>query len=118
LSNISSPSFLFIYLSQGNPERINAQIADQLRFTVEQDFKNHSIRRANLMQSRYENEIDELIIKQKHQLSISDCEQTKFRLEILEERLKQFQQFSKEMYLQVKDKLNQDIRLKEPFIVR
>ena len=81
---------LFIYVSQGNPERINPEIAEQLRFTVEFDFKNHSIRQANLMQTRYENEIEELIAKQKHQLSISECEQAKFRLQILEERLKQF----------------------------
>jgi hypothetical protein len=55
------------------------------------------------MQSRYENEIQELITKQqlyqKYQLSLSKedefeyqrlCQQTQFRLQILEERLKRF----------------------------
>jgi hypothetical protein len=88
---------LSIYVSQGNPERINREIAEQLRFTVEFDFKNHSIRQANLMQTRYENEIKELITKQ----SISECEQAKFRLQILDERLKQFVSFNQNLLFPV-----------------
>ena len=70
---------------------------------TQRDFKDRSIRKANLIQARYEHEIQELISKQqwyqKHQINISKedefeyqqlCQQTLFRLHVLEERLKRF----------------------------
>ena len=91
----------------GNPERINAQTAQQLRVSAQRDFKDRSIRKANLMQARYENEIQELISKQqwyqKNQIGMSKedeleyqrlCQEAQFRLHILEERLKRFEEFS------------------------
>ena len=88
-------------LFEGNPDRINAQIAQQLRVAAQRDFKDRSIRKANLMQARYETEIQELIAKQqwyqKHQIGLSKedeleyqrlCQEAQFRLHILEERLK------------------------------
>ena len=85
----------------GNPERINVQIAQQLRIAAQRDFKDRSIRKANLMQARYESEIQELISKQqwyqKHQIGMTKedeleyqrlCQEAQFRLHILEERLK------------------------------
>ena len=87
----------------GNPERISAQIAQQLRVAAQRDFKDRSIRKANLMQARYENEIQELISKQqwyqKNQIGMSKedeleyqrlCQEAQFRLHILEERLKRY----------------------------
>jgi hypothetical protein len=99
------------------------------------------------MQARYETEIQELISKQqwyqKHQIGMSKedeleyqrlCQEAQFRLHILEERLKRFVQYSKkefvytfscrhkelatEKYMQLETKLNEDARLKEPYIVR
>lgn len=133
----------------GNPERINAQIAQQLRVAAQRDFKDRSIRKANLMQARYESEIQELISKQQwyqiHQIGMTKedeleyqrlCQEIQFRLHILEERLKRFVEQTKffsyrkiflsfrhkelatEKYMQLETKLNEDPRLKEPFIVR
>ncbi len=88
---------------QGNPGQINAQIAQQLRVTAQRDHKDRAILKANLMQARYEKEIQELISKQqwyqKHQIGMSKeeeleyqrvCQESQFRLHILEERLKRF----------------------------
>ncbi len=68
---------------------------------TQRDFKDRSIRKANLMQARYETEIQELISKQqwyqKNQIGMSKedeleyqrlCQEAQFRLHILEERLK------------------------------
>lgn len=91
------------FFLQGNPERINAQLAQQLRVAAQRDFKDRSIRKANLMQARYENEVQQLTSKQqwfqKHQIGMSKedeieyqrlCEEAQFRLRILEDRLKRF----------------------------
>ena len=87
----------------GNPERISAQLAQQLRLAAQRDFKDRSIRKANLMQARYESEVEELKSKQqwyqKHQIGMSKedeseyqrlCHEAQFRLHILEDRLKRF----------------------------
>ena len=100
-SNLQYPSHSIDVRSVGNPDRINAQIAQQLRVATQRDFKDRSIRKANLMQARYETEIQELIAKQqwyqKHQIGLSKedeleyqrlCQEAQFRLHILEERLK------------------------------
>ncbi len=89
--------------SKGNPGQINAQIAQQLRVTAQRDIKDRATRKANLMQARYESEIQELISKQqwyqKHQNVMTKedeleyqrlCQESQFRLHILEERLKRF----------------------------
>lgn len=131
----------------GNPERINNQTAQQLRVAAQRDFKDRSIRKANLMQARYESEIQELISKQqwyqKHQIGMSKedeleyqrlCQEAQFRLHILEERLKRsvrlfgfhrrtifffrHKELATEKYMQLENKLNEDPRLKEPYIVR
>ena len=99
------------------------------------------------MQARYENEIQELISKQqwyqKHQIGMSKedeleyqrlCQEAQFRLHILEERLKRFvnsfsqvnlnhffsrhKELATEKYMQLETKLNEDPRLKDPYIVR
>ncbi|CAF2532014.1 unnamed protein product [Rotaria sp. Silwood2] len=115
----------------GNPERINAQLAQQLRLAAQRDFKDRSIRKANLMQARYESEIQELVSKQqwyqKHQIGMSKedeleyqrlCQEAEFRLRTLEERLKRHKELATEKYMQLENKLNEDPRLKEPYIVR
>jgi len=99
------------------------------------------------MQARYENEIQELISKQqwyqKHQIGMSKedeleyqrlCQEAQFRLHILEERLKRLieihiqmnkiffffrhKEMATEKYMQLENKLNEDPRLKEPYIIR
>ncbi|CAF3475818.1 unnamed protein product [Rotaria socialis] len=114
----------------GNPERINAHQAQQLRVAAQRDFKDRSIRKANLMQARFESEIQELISKQqwyqKHQIGMSKedeleyqrlCQEAQFRLHILEERLKRHKELATEKYMQLENKLNDDLRLKEPYII-
>ena len=77
-----------------------------MRIAAQRDFKDRQIRKANLMQARYESEIQELISKQqwyqKHQIGMSKedeleyqrlCQEAQFRLHILEERLKRFEIF-------------------------
>lgn len=115
----------------GNPERINAQIAQQLRVAAQRDFKDRSIHKANLMQARYESEIQQLISKQQwyqtQQIGMTKedeleyqrlCQEDQFCLHILEERLKRHKELATEKYMQLETKLNEDPRLKEPFIVR
>jgi hypothetical protein len=99
------------------------------------------------MQARYESEIQELISKQqwyqKHQIGMSKedeleyqrlCQEAQFRLHILEERLKRYvphssqidkfslffrhKELATEKYMQLENKLNEDLRLKDPYIVR
>ncbi|CAF1062156.1 unnamed protein product [Adineta ricciae] len=114
----------------GNPSRINAQIANQLRTAAIRDFKERSIRKANLMQARYESEIQELFTKQqwyqKHQIGMTKedeleyqrlCQEAQFRLHILEERLERHRQLTTEKYMQLENKLQEDSRLKEPYII-
>jgi hypothetical protein len=82
---------------------------------------------------------------QKHQIGMSKedeleyqrlCQEAQFRLHILEERLKRFVQYfpkkknffflnffrhkemATEKYMQLENKLNEDPRLKEPYIIR
>ncbi|CAF1082366.1 unnamed protein product [Adineta steineri] len=124
--NMNELDYLYPYIAAiGNPECINAQIAEQIRYNIELDFKNQSIYRANLIQSCYENEIKELLTKQQwyqnNHISKNDefeCEQAKFRLQILQDRLKEHEEFTRENYRQLEKNLNEDIRLKEPYIVR
>ena len=133
----------------GNPSRINAQIANQLRTAAIRDFKERSIRKANLMQARYESEIQELFTKQqwyqKHQIGMTKedeleyqrlCQEAQFRLHILEERLDRsvqmssfdhgcisfsffarHKQLTNEKYMLLENKLQEDPRLKEPYII-
>ncbi|CAF0982733.1 unnamed protein product [Adineta steineri] len=114
----------------GKPSRINAHTAQTLRTSAQHDFKERSIRKANLMQARYENEVQELITKQqwyqKHQIGMTKedeleyqrvCQDAQFRLHILEERLDRHKKLSAEKYLQLESKLNEDPRLKEPYII-
>ncbi|UJR09242.1 hypothetical protein I4U23_013488 [Adineta vaga] len=108
--------YLAPYLAAiGNPERIDAQTAERIRYKVELDFKHQSIQRANLIQSHYEREIKELMTK--HDLN-PQSQQAKFRLEILEQRLKEQQNISQKNYFQLQNKLHEDPRLKDPYIVR
>jgi hypothetical protein len=75
------------------------------------------------MQSRYDHGIDELISKQDSQLAMTkedeiDCRQGQFRLHILQQRLRRHQQWAEKSYAELARKLNEDSRLKEPYIVR
>jgi hypothetical protein len=96
------PSLIFPCVS-GNPSRINSQIAQQLRIAASNDLKQRSIGKANLMQARYESEVQDLVTKQqwyqKHQIGMTKedeleyqrvCQEAQFRLHILEERLERF----------------------------
>ena len=75
------------------------------------------------MQSRYDHGIDELIRKQDSLLGMTeddeiDCRQGQFRLHILQQRLHRHQQWAENSYAELARKLNEDSRLKEPYIVR
>ena len=79
------------------------------------------------MQSRYDRVIDELIAKQdwyrQSQLNMTnddeaECRHGQFRLHILQQRLHRHQQWAETSYAELARKLNDDSRLKEPYIVR
>ncbi|CAF1491863.1 unnamed protein product [Adineta ricciae] len=99
----------------GNPKRINAQIAERIRHKVTLDFEHRLVRRANVIQSHYETELADLAVKNPTSI---EHQQGKFRLAILEQRLKDHEQSSQRNYSQLENKLDEDVRLKEPYVVR
>ncbi|CAF1459778.1 unnamed protein product [Adineta ricciae] len=108
--------YLAPYLAAiGNPKRITAQIAEQIRHKVTLDFEHQLVRRANVIQSHYEAELTYLAAKNPTSI---EHQQGKFRLAILEQRLKDHEQSSQRNYSELENKLDKDARLKEPYVVR
>ena len=79
------------------------------------------------MQSRYDHGLDELLSKQdwyrQSQLTMTkddeaECRQGQFHLHILQQRLHRHQQWAEKSDAELVRKLNEDSRLKEPYIVR
>ncbi|XP_051976220.1 dynein regulatory complex subunit 7 isoform X1 [Xyrauchen texanus] len=108
----------------GHLETLTRQTALQLKTDCLAEFKQQLINKANLLQSRFEKETEELQKKQlwyqKNQLTMSKeeedeyltyCSDTMFRIHILKLRLSRHKERAPQKYLALDEKLKRDPRL-------
>lgn len=119
--------YLAPFLAQmGDPERLTKEQSFKLREDCLQDFKQRLIDKANLIQSRFEKETQELQKKQQwyqqNQISMSKedeeeylsyCSEAMFRIHILEEMLSRHKAQAPNKYMELEKKLRDDSRLSE-----
>ncbi|KAK6999816.1 dynein regulatory complex subunit 7 [Biomphalaria glabrata] len=112
----------------GDPEKITKNQAIKLKEDCLGDLKQRLIDKANLIQSRFEKETQELQKKQawyqQNQVSMSKadeedylnyCSETMFRINILESRLNRHKEMAPHKYMALEQKLRNDPRLSEHF---
>ncbi|XP_059160547.1 dynein regulatory complex subunit 7-like [Physella acuta] len=121
--------YLAPFLAQmGDPEKITKPQALKLKEDCLADLKHRLINKANLIQSRFEKETQELQKKQawyqQNQVSMSKddeedylnyCSEAMFRIHILELRLARHKENAPHKYMNLEQKLRQDPRLAEYF---
>ncbi|XP_068549760.1 dynein regulatory complex subunit 7 isoform X1 [Anas acuta] len=108
----------------GYPEKMTKRQALRLRDDCLTDFKNRLIAKANIIQARFEKEVEELKKKNQQfqenqsQLSreeeaafLADYSETMFRIHILALRLNREKQTAPQKYLALEEKLRKDPRL-------
>jgi len=121
--------YLAPFLAQmGDPEKISRHEAFKLKEDCLADLKHRLIDKANLIQSRFEKETQELQKKQgwyqQNQVSMSKddeeeylnyCSEAMFRIHILELRLNRHKEMAPHKYMALEQKLRTDPRLAEYF---
>ncbi|XP_005093754.1 dynein regulatory complex subunit 7 [Aplysia californica] len=121
--------YLAPFLAQmGDPEKIARNEAFKLKEDCLADLKHRLIDKANLIQSRFEKETQELQKKQawyqQNQVSMSKddeeeylnyCSEAMFRIHILELRLNRHKEMAPHKYMALEQKLRTDPRLAEYF---
>ncbi|KAH9491420.1 Dynein regulatory complex subunit 7 [Bulinus truncatus] len=121
--------YLAPFLAQiGDPEKITKSQAFKLKEDCLADLKQRLIDKANLIQSRFEKETQELQKKQawyqQNQVSMSKadeedylnyCSEAMFRINILETRLNRHKEMAPHKYMALEQKLRMDPRLSEHF---
>uniref|UniRef100_A0A8V0ZEA7 Dynein regulatory complex subunit 7 n=1 Tax=Gallus gallus TaxID=9031 RepID=A0A8V0ZEA7_CHICK len=113
-------------IQMGSPEKMTRRQALRLRDNCLSDFKNRLVSKANIIQARFEKEVEELQKKNQlfqenqNQLSekeeadlLADYSETMFRIHILALRLDREKQTAPQKYLALEEKLRKDPRLAE-----
>uniref|UniRef100_A0A0B7AII0 Dynein regulatory complex subunit 7 C-terminal domain-containing protein n=1 Tax=Arion vulgaris TaxID=1028688 RepID=A0A0B7AII0_9EUPU len=119
--------YLAPFLAQmGDPDKINRHNAIKLKEDCLADLKHRLIDKANLIQSRFEMETQELQKKQAwyqqnlvsmskddEQEYLNYCSEAMFRIHILELRLNRHKEMAPHKYMALEQKLRNDPRLTE-----
>eukprot|EP00116_Pleurobrachia_bachei_P009653 sb/3469915/ len=110
----------------GDPSKMTAELAQQLRDDCLKDLKDRLVDMANLIQGRFEKETQQLqwkqnwyqqnqttMTKEEEEQYVSYCSEAMFKIHILEERLNRHKELAPQKYVSLESKLMSDNRLAE-----